>query len=461
MSLNDNKKTQHQINLGPPTRRKKKGFDKETNNSKEFKGSKISNEEKKKDIFGVFRINQTFERINEQEKKRTERKIQANKKFIKRYPKKEPRKDIEKKEKDENNIEEDMDIDAEENLLNKKRERKENVEYEDDEVLDEIVEPSMDEKDESVLNYNMDLLKFTGDGEKSWFDLIKEAEKGYSDLEADRAKEIPSTKQSMYSKNNLPLGTLIEAIKAGKAPVEEPERLYKWIIDDLDYFIKSPKQEDKPYKDETVQMKCIINSLLMIVHGLINQINYIKSFNMKQLLAVKKLGEDNIKLKMATQKKIGDIEKPVEKWLKEENHIESPEDKEKREERRKIKEAQKLERIERYKREKTWIEKDQWDKMSPGQKALHRFVFSDVHQNLTKEQWNSINREAKNKFMEEKVKFRQKRLIELEDLIKKDKEKGEKAKRQFMFFKFKVIDRGVVCDLRGNPFQNTQYRKRY
>jgi len=50
---------------------------------------------------------------------------------------------------------------------------------------------------------------------------------------------------------------------------------------------------------------------------------------------------------------------------------------------------------------------------------------------------------------------------ELEELEKKDKEKAEKARRQFNFFQYRVIDRGIVCDLRGVPFQNSKYQKRY
>ena len=60
-----------------------------------------------------------------------------------------------------------------------------------------------------------------------------------------------------------------------------------------------------------------------------------------------------------------------------------------------------------------------------------------------------------------KMEYRKKREKEIEDLEKSNKESANKQRKQFNFFKMRVIDRGVVTDLNGNPFRNTPYQKRY
>ena len=352
---------------------------------------------------------------------------------------------------------EENDIDTGGSFLSKKREKPDEDEEGKEKEESEI---KMAEEEQKFIEDKLELLKFTGDIEKKWQDLLKEIEQALGKMEEIRVKEL-SNKQSNFTNCKHSIAQVVQAMKQDTAVVDDPERTFKWMMDDLDYFISSNKEQDQEYKKENVQFKVSIMALLAIVHDLIKQIANFRMIFAKELIAVKKLGEDVVKLKVATDDRILQVEKPIEKWLKQENKVESPEQKELRENKRKIKEAAKLVRIEQYKREKTWIEKEEWDKLSPGLKAMHRFVFSDVHQNMTFDQWKSLNREKKNEFIEAKRQFRIKRKKELEEIEKIDKEKAEKARRQFNFFQFRVIDRGIVCDLRGIPFQNSQYRKRY
>ena len=457
-TLNNNGKKTPQINLGPPKKEKKKDKSKVDSgaNSKEFPGSKI--DKNRKEIFGVSRIQDTLKRINEENvNKAKERKAQANKKFLKKggstKSKKEPRKEM--------NIEGEMELDeksvnSQNSFLSKKR-----TTTREDFEEDEITEAKLADKDLKVLEDKLDLLKYTGDNDKDWMTLIKEAEEKYYNLELKRVQEIDAKSQLDYTKESISTQVIISAMKAGKIQSDDPERRFKWVIDDLNYFVNSKNEDDKKYKDEKVQIRCLLNGMVVVMQDLLLQINTLKQINIKHLIALKKLGEENIKLKVATDDRILQLEKPVTKWVKEENNEISPEEKRKREERRKIKEAEKSERIRKYKENKTWIEEEAWRKMSAGSKALHRFVFSDVHQNLTHEQWNTITREQKNMFINAKNDYREKRMREIEELGKKEKEKAEKAKRQFNFFQFRVIDKGIVCDLQGNPFRNSRYQKRY
>lgn len=457
-SLNNNVKKTPAINLAPPKKETKKKEKTNSNtNSKEFPGSKI--DKTRKEIFGVVTIQNTLKRINEQnEKARKERKAQANKKFYRKggttKTKKEARKD--KEDRNMEVDEENKSIESGNSFLSRKRIlRKEDFEE------DEVTEAKLKDEEVKILEDRLDLLKYTGDNEKDWMSLIKEAEKRYYDLEVTRVREINSQQQNDFTKKELPLTTTIAIMKEGKAPADDPERRFKWLLDDMNYFFNSKKEVDKEYRDEKVQMKCLMNSMVALMQDLIVQVNTLKQLNIKQLIALKKLGEETVKIKVATDDRILQIEKPVVKWVKEENKEDSPEEKKKREERKKLKQEAKLARIERYKKEKSWIEEEEWNKLSAGNKALHRFVFTDVHQNLTFEQWNTITRDQKNEFIKEKNAYREKRMKEIEELAKENKEKADKARRQFNFFQYRVIDRGIVCDLRGNPFQNSGYRKRY
>ena len=451
-SINGNQT--HKIDLGPPsTRREKKEPDKIINDSKEFKEAKMTEGQKtSREIFGIQRIHDTLRRVNEQvNEKKKERKAQANKKLIKKKGKKEERKDKSDMELEDpgNDIKTDS-------MLSKKR-MAPPIEEEDEE--EESVK--IDVKDKEYMDDQLENLKFSGDTEKDWKKLIKESEEEFVKLENKRTMALDPKVQSKFTLATLSTNELVMNMLAGKAPLDSPDRTLRWVLDDLKYFWNSTNENDKAYKDPACQIKCIINSLLAVVRDLVNEVNILKNIGTKQLIALKKLGEESVKLKIATDDRILQVEKPVERWLKNENNIESPEEKKLREDKRKIREAAKVVRIQKYKEEKTWIEKEDWEKMSAGLKAMYRFNFTDAHQNLTFDQWKSLNREKKNEFIERKRLFRIERKKELEELEKKDKEKAEKARRQFNFFQYRVIDRGIVCDLRGVPFQNSKYQKRY
>ena len=447
----------HQINLGPqtkPRKRKKKVPDKETNYSKEIKETEV--DKTKKQIFGVTTMMDTLKRINVQN--------QSKFKYLKpgAHPKFNPRKKTKKEpRKDEMEIqEEDVNMNSRDSMLNRKREieRDEEEEYEEEEIPSEA---KMNEEDKQFLNDQMEGLKFSGDVGKNWQTLMKEAEQGYANIEQQRNTQIDAQKQSVYTKTDVPIVNLMSTFKQGSGPKDNPERTFKWIIDDLNYFMSSNDPKHKDYQDPMIQIRITLNGLFAIVRDLIQEVAELRTLSIKQHIALKKIAEESVKLKIATDDRILQLEKPVDKWLKQENHEESPEAKKFREEKRKIREAAKVVRIQKYKDNKSWIEDKEWEKWTPGQKALYRFTFSDVHQNLTAEQWRTLNREGKQKFLVMKMEYRKKREKEIEDLEKSNKETANRQRKQFNFFKMRVIDRGIVTDLNGNPFRNTPYQKRY
>lgn len=454
--LNDIK-TQHKIDLAPKNSRKKKP-DKETNMSKEIKekkGSKV--EDAKKNIFGVVRLNETLKRINDEYQKNKKKKAAANKKFIAKkggkiidYGKKEPRVK-----------ENQMEIDEDKDFLKKKRQAPKDEEIEEEEEINEGLEANMKEDEINYVEDDLKELAFTGDTVKDWKKLIYEAKTLYANMEEESSKPIDAQKASNYINKGTTMANMASSFKSKAYPPDNAERTFNWVIDDLAFFFNSKDEKNADFKVPETQYRVTIIGLMGIVKDLVAQVKQLRKISMKQLIALQKMGANLIQLKVGTEDRLIQIEKPVERWVREEKHEESPEEKEFKEQKRKIKEAAKVVRIEKYQSDGTWIDKEKWDKMSPGMKALHRFVFNDAHQNLTMLQWNSIDRENKNKFIEMKRQFRIKRKKEIEELLGKDKEKGEKAQRQFNFFQFRVIDRGVVYDLRGNPFQKSKYQKRY
>ena len=453
--LND-QKTSHKIDLAPKNSRKKKP-DKETNMSKEIKEKKSTQvEDAKKKVFGVVRLNETLKRINDEYQKNKKKKAAANKKFIAKkggkivdYGKKEPRKESQ------------MELDEEKDFLSKKRQAPKEEENEEEEEINEGLEAKMKEDEVSYVEDDLKELAFTGDIIKDWKKLINESKTLYAKMEEESNKPIDSQKASNYVNKATTMADMASNMRNKAYPTDNAERTFSWVIDDLAFFFNSKDEKNVDYKNPETQYRVTIIGLLGIVKDLVYQVKKLRNISMKQLIALQKMGAELIQLRVGTEDRLIQIEKPVERWVREEKHEESPEEKEFKEQKRKIKEAAKLLRIEKYQKEGNWIAKEEWDKMSPGMKALHRFVFNDAHQNLTMAQWNSIDRENKNKFIEMKRQFRIKRKKEIEELLGKEKEKGEKAQRQFNFFQFRVIDRGVVYDLRGNPFQKSKYQKRY
>ena len=117
-------------------------------------------------------------------------------------------------------------------------------------------------------------------------------------------------------------------------------------------------------------------------------------------------------------------------------------------------ERQKAENMEKYKNEGTWIEEEEWKKLSIGQQILKRFIFAVDHQNLLPSQWKQLSDDEKNQFDLNREKWRDEFEIKLEEMKKDRMKDATKLFGEYKFFmnRVKIKDKVVVVGRKRRIF---------
>ena len=98
--------------------------------------------------------------------------------------------------------------------------------------------------------------------------------------------------------------------------------------------------------------------------------------------------------------------------------------------------SDKDDKFNKIKRNKDYIEENIWNKLPKYERIMKRFTFKDYKQNIYSDKWETLDLYSKNKFIEEKIKWRLSRAKELWDNKDNDIENIHKI-NNFFYYEFK------------------------
>ena len=309
---------------------------------------------------------------------------------------------------------------------------------------------------------NTSISEFTDwrQGLKDAFDSIKALAEN-SDAVMDKAKYSKWT-QNISKQITVFRDLISKGLNSASKELSNPADQLLYVASDLDSIDKQLKEEDKKeFVPKKIQATLNLGFLSVFL-SLIREVQMLREQNQLLLLSLDNYIKELLDRKWKADQRVYQIERVMEKWVKEEEEVPKEKGEEKKKEIAKKREEKRLkikeENIEKYKKEKSWIEKEEWEKMPIGERVLKRWKFTDQHQIMDTKSWRSLNKEQKKDFLEKKKAWREARGKEIEKEIEKDKAKGSLMRRIFNFYNFRYKNTFGTFNTDGRKVENFRFR---